>query len=152
MELRFFSPVAEEAVAAEVLGDVRSPDRLSLVLETCPPADVEIVGHAEFARFPNDRTRAEVGFLIADGFQGRGAGTILLRELARRARAVGVATFAALLLSENMAMRDVFTGAGFPFRLEFNGSETRIELDIRSEGTARWEGVVPRDSSLPAVT
>ena len=43
----------------------------------------EIVGQASFDRLAPDR--AKVGFTVADSFQGRGVGTLLLKRLAEAA-------------------------------------------------------------------
>lgn len=51
-----------------------------------------------------DRVRpeeAEVAVVVEDAWQGRGLGRILVRNLARRARTVGVERFVASMLPEN---------------------------------------------------
>jgi RimJ/RimL family protein N-acetyltransferase len=132
IELRFSAPVRAEAVAQEVLGDTGPGDRLSLLMETLEEVP-RVVGSCECVRYPRETGRAEVAFLIADEFQGRGAGTLLLRDLARRARSVGIRWFTAVVMAENFAMRDVFLQAGFPYRVVWDRPVLLIELDI---GTA----------------
>lgn len=129
IELRFCGPAREDAVAREVLGTVGSEERLSLLMETLEEVP-RVVGNAEYVRYRQDPTRAEVAFLVADEFQGRGASTLLLQDLARRARAVGVRWFTAVVLAENVVMRDVFLRAGFPYRVVCDGPTLLIELDI----------------------
>lgn len=133
LELRFFSAMNPETVAAEILAEPPNPDRVSVVLETVDPPTPRILGHAEYVRFPADRTRAEVAFLIADDVHGHGAATILLRQLAHHARAAGIRRFSAVVLNENQAMRDVFMNAGFPYTILFERAEALVELDIREE-------------------
>jgi GNAT superfamily N-acetyltransferase len=133
LQLRFFSAVRPEAAATELLGRGPTAHRLSVVLEAFDGTIPQIVGHAEYVRFPAKESRAEVAFLVADQYQGRGAGRLLLLHLARRARAAGIRTFTAVVLSENQAMRDVFTESGFPYGVVCDGTETLIELDIREE-------------------
>lgn len=129
IELRFGSPMREETVAEELLG-LRTPDaRVSLVMETVAP-DPHVVGSAEFVLYRREPSRAEVAFLIEDDFQGRGAATLLLHELARRARADGVRWFTAFVLQENVAMSDVFVHSGYPYRVVRDGPQWIIELDI----------------------
>jgi acetate---CoA ligase (ADP-forming) len=133
LELRFFSAVHPESIVDEIVGGPFAPDRVSLVLETVGSTPSRIVGHAEYIRFPADPSRAEVAFLIADDFQGHGAATLLLRQLARIAREAGIRTFSAVVLNENQAMRDVFTRAGYPYTLLFEREEALLELDIREK-------------------
>lgn len=142
LELRFFSAVTAEVVAGEILEGKVWPDRLSLILETVDPRPPQIVGHAEYVRSPQDGTRAEVAFLIADHHQGQGAGTLLLRQLARWARKAEIRTFDAVVMAENRAMLDVFTGAGFPNITVWEGTEARVELDIARD---------PRSALVPVI-
>lgn len=137
LELRFFSAVSLEAAVQEVLGS-RSPgpDRVSLVVETAGATEPEIIGHAECVRSPVDAERAEAAFLIADAFQGRGAGTLLLRALAAAARRRGVRRLEAVVLGENRCMLDMFTGAGYPHTTRWLGSEAHVEIDIDREPPA----------------
>jgi len=129
IELRFSGPVRAEAVAREVLGDSGPDERLSLLAETLEEVP-RVVGNGEYVRYRREPDRAEVAFLIADEFQGRGAGSLLLHDLARRARAAGIRWFTAVVMAENVAMRDVFLRAGFPFRVVCDGPVLLIELDI----------------------
>ncbi|MGA8302551.1 MAG: GNAT family N-acetyltransferase [Thermoplasmata archaeon] len=129
VELRFAGPAREEAVTREILGSPRSNDRLSLLMETLEEVP-RVVGNAEYVQYRQDPTRAEVAFLVADAFQGRGASTLLLHDLARRARAVGIRWFTAVVMAENIVMRDVFLRGGFPYRVVFDWPTILIELDI----------------------
>ena len=74
-------------------------------------ADREIVGVARFDRV-DDSTDAEVAFVVADSWQGRGLGTRLFEHLARRARDVGIDRFVADTLAHNRPMLAVFHHAG----------------------------------------
>jgi acetyl coenzyme A synthetase (ADP forming)-like protein len=57
--------------------------------------------------------RAEVAFEVADQYQGRGIGTLLLEHLAAIARANSIDTFEAHVLGENNRMLQVFDTSGF---------------------------------------
>jgi acetate---CoA ligase (ADP-forming) len=129
IELRFCGPAQSEAVTREVLGGSGTEERLSLLMETLEVVP-RVVGNGEFVRYLKEPERAEVAFLIADEFQGRGAGTLLLHELARRARSVGIRWFTAVVMAENFTMREVFLQAGFPYRVVSDGPVMFIELDI----------------------
>jgi RimJ/RimL family protein N-acetyltransferase len=57
--------------------------------------------------------RAEMAFMVADAWQGRGVGSILMRHLVKIAREAGLKQLTAEVLSENAAMRKVFGKFGF---------------------------------------
>jgi RimJ/RimL family protein N-acetyltransferase len=65
------------------------------------PASSAIVGVARYVRLSSQRRTAEVAVTVADDWQGRGVGTILLSCLAGRARDEGIHRFEAQALSEN---------------------------------------------------
>ena len=129
IELRFCGPVPEDVLTRELLGASESEHRLSLLMETLEEVP-RMVGNGEFVRYRQDPSRAEVAFLVADEFQGRGASTLLLQDLARRARSAGIRWFTAVVMAENFRMRDVFLRAGFPYRVVCDGPTLLIELDI----------------------
>ena len=106
---RFFG-AANLDWAARWSTDVDYLDRFGLVAESGDPADV--VAHAAYVRI--DADRAEVAFLVADAWQGRGISTILLADLAEVAAQRGISTFVAEVLPHNYRMIDVFRESGFP--------------------------------------
>ena len=109
---RFFSiPDLNWVTAWSV--DVDYADRFELVAESGSPR--EIVAHAAYIR--EDAERAEVAFLVADAWQGRGISTILLAPLAGFAAEHGITTFAAQVLPANHRMIEVFRESGFPVAL-----------------------------------
>ena len=57
--------------------------------------------------------RAEVAFVVIDGYQGQGLGARLMRHLAGIARDAGLTELTAEVLPENTAMRKVFNKFGF---------------------------------------
>jgi acyl-CoA synthetase (NDP forming)/RimJ/RimL family protein N-acetyltransferase len=83
---------------------------------------------------------AEVAFVVADGHQGRGIGSVLLEHLAEAAREVGIRRFEALVLAENTQMMRVFLDAGYKPSRQFDGSEVTLEFDITA--TALTEKVM----------
>jgi GNAT superfamily N-acetyltransferase len=70
----------------------------------------DIVGVARYDRF--DETDAEVAFVVADAWQGRGLGTVLLDHLADQASSAGVKRFVADTLAENRTMLHLFARRG----------------------------------------
>ena len=56
---------------------------------------------AGMARLARDGSAAEVAFEVADAYQGRGIGSILVRELAADARAAGIRELVATVCGDN---------------------------------------------------
>ena len=70
------------------------------------------VADARFVRSENAPAVAEVAFLVADAYQGRGIGTFLIDALSVAAQVGGVERFTARLLSENLPMRKILDRYG----------------------------------------
>src|SRR5439155_5033776 len=94
-------------------------DKVALVA-TLGQGDAEkIIGVGRYAVItaaPDGVRRAEIAFAVADEYQGRGVGTLLLERLAPLARANGISEFEAEVLGENNRMLDVFGHSGFVVR------------------------------------
>jgi acetate---CoA ligase (ADP-forming) len=112
LELRFFGPVRPEMATAELEECECPPDRLSLAAELATDPR-KFIGQAEYVRDGPKSTSAEVAFVVAERFRGRGVATLLLHHLAEAARAVGIERFHATVQGPNSAMLEVFRGAGF---------------------------------------
>jgi acetate---CoA ligase (ADP-forming) len=89
----------------------------------------KIVALASYSRL-RDPHVAEVAFAVADELQGRGVGTRLLEQLAKRAAAVGIERFLAYVLAENTAMLRVFRDAGFEIARSRDGGEVEVQFPI----------------------
>ena len=93
------------------------------------------------ARYVRDRDRpesAEVAVAVADGWQGNGVGTLLLRRLVDRAREEGIRRFTALMLADNEPMAHLLGGIG----------ETRV-LDA-GQGAVELAVALPQSDWAPA--
>jgi acyl-CoA synthetase (NDP forming)/GNAT superfamily N-acetyltransferase len=105
--LRFFA--INRRVADRYLTSLARPsddDHVALVAE----AGGRVVATAGWERVADDT--AEVALLVADAHQVRGIGTLLLEELARRARFHGIRRLVADVLPENRRMLGVFAASG----------------------------------------
>lgn len=89
----------------------------------------EIVGVARFERL-KDATEAEVAFVVADGWQGRGLGSAMFADLVERAIAAGVRTLVADTLAGNARMLAVFRHAGLPVSTRIDGSVLHLRMDL----------------------
>jgi len=72
----------------------------------------EIVGGGRYVMLQPGR--AEAAFTVADQYQGRGLGTVLLRHLAAIAGGAGIHELVAEVLPDNTPMLEVFKNSGFP--------------------------------------
>jgi acetate---CoA ligase (ADP-forming) len=133
---RFFGAADLERVTSWSL-DVDYADRLGLVAETGSPS--RIIAHAAYVRI--DEHRAEVAFLVADSWQGRGISTIMLAHLAAAADRHGIITFTAEVLPANHRMIDVFRQSGFPIKTRVTRDAIEIELptSLSADAITRFE-------------
>lgn len=123
---RFFS-FHPELTSAEVqhFTHVDHRDREALVAV----ADDEIVAVARFDRLP-EIVEAEVAFVVADSWQGRGLGSLLFDRLVELARVVGVERFVADTLTHNRRMLAVFRHAGLPITERVEEGVVRLTLQL----------------------
>jgi len=127
---RRFFVVRRTLSAAEVtrFTNVDHVDREALV--ALNGADIVAVGRYDLLA---DSLDAEIAFVVADDWQGEGIATYLLKQLARRARAVGITRFVADTLSENYGMRDVFIRSGLPASSKAEADVVRVVLNLGRE-------------------
>jgi RimJ/RimL family protein N-acetyltransferase len=95
------------------------------------------VGIARYIRQAGDPQAAEVAVTVVDDWQRLGLGTVLLAQLADRARAAGIHRFTALVATENEA--------GIRLARRMNAEFVRREADtleyaitLRPADTRRW--------------
>jgi len=74
--------------------------------------------------------RAEVAFTVRDGWQRRGNGTYMLRNLITSALRNGISGFTAEVLRENRPMRSVFHNSGCKITTRLEGGIYHYELDF----------------------
>jgi GNAT superfamily N-acetyltransferase len=103
-------------------------DRLALIAED----GGKIVGVGRYDR-RDERSEAEVAFVVADEWQGLGLGRILLRRLADAAKRNGIDTFVADTLAENRAMLEVFRLSGFAVETSSRHEIVHVRISIISE-------------------
>ena len=147
----FFDGLSEEAwymrfhggarsdVAARAAVQAGGGDRVTLIARL----EGRAVAVAGFDGLREPRA-AEVAFAVADDFQGRGAGTRMLEQLAAIAADRGIRRFDAEVMFSNQAMLGVFEGAGFAVRRQASYGEVTVSLDI-TPSEAAWERIEERD-------
>ncbi|HVX43850.1 MAG TPA: GNAT family N-acetyltransferase [Mycobacteriales bacterium] len=88
-----------------------------------------IVGMATY-HLLDTPTSAEVSLIVADDYQAKGIGTLLLEHLVSAGRRHGVTLFVAEVLSENSPMIDVFSHAGLSPVLTRHGSTISLKIPL----------------------
>jgi GNAT superfamily N-acetyltransferase len=96
------------------------------------------VAIARFVADSDDPERAEVAVTVADDWQRRGLGKILLGRLADRAREEGVRRFTALVSTDNRNMRVLLSRIEPPATLHHVGDGlAEYEIEIAPKGLGR---------------
>ena len=136
---RYFAALGDDQLALEARRQSRVDHARTFGLVATVGHEERVVGHAEYDVMPNDR--AEVGFAIADEYQGQGLGTILLGQLAQVASAHGIVVFEATVLPANYQMLGVFRESGFPVTVTPAPSEIGVEfpIELTPDALARYE-------------
>ena len=99
-------------------------------------ADGHVVAHACFVPEPTAE-RAELAFAVADAWQGRGIGTLMLAHLAQLAEAAGVVTLTAFVHPDNHRMLGVLRDSGFAMDVRAEPGLLEIELPAQLSAAAR---------------
>ncbi|MBV8987127.1 MAG: GNAT family N-acetyltransferase, partial [Solirubrobacterales bacterium] len=145
----FLEGVSEESIGFRFFGlpnldwvadwsvDVDYADRFALIAETGSPSS--IIAHAAYVRM--DAKRAEVAFLVADAWQGKGISTVMLAHLAEVAEQHGISSFEAEVLPQNHRMVQVFRDSGFPVDMRATPGSIWIEVptSLSPDAVARFE-------------
>jgi acetyl coenzyme A synthetase (ADP forming)-like protein len=134
---RFFSGAADLARAGQMMAEVDYRTRYGLL--AFRGQDHRPVGHGVYLGL--DPATAEVAFAVADEFQGRGLGTILLAHLAETAGENDIATFRAEVMPSNRRMIDMFRESGFPVEIESSRDGLGVEFptSLTPDAIARFE-------------
>lgn len=133
--LRFYCLQNSAGLAAEAHREANLDHAFGLV--ACSGEHERVVGHAFYVAI--DEQRAEVAFTIANDFQGRGLGTILLGQLAEVAAANGIRVFEADVVAANHAMLHVFRASGFPLEVSANAGQLQVVFPTSFTDEARQQ-------------
>jgi acetyltransferase len=110
---RFMNTLRE--LSPEMLNRFTHPNparEIALVALTNEPGESRQIGVARCVTDPN-RDSAEFAVVVADAFQGRGLGSLLMRELIDRARNAGLRQIEGLVLATNHRMLELMSSLGF---------------------------------------
>jgi acetate---CoA ligase (ADP-forming) len=123
--MRFGAPVDRKELTRRLL-----PGEGGFVLAAL--RDANVIGLASYDR---KGEKADVGVVIAEAFQNRGLGTILLGELAQSANREGIALFEASVAPDNVAMVRVLHDFGFPTSTRIEPGVLKVEFPTSIELT-----------------
>ena len=98
--------------------------------------DGPVIADARFIRDEDDPASAEVALTVADAYQGRGIGTLLLGALAVAARVDGIERFHARVLSDNPPARAL-------------GDKVNARWEHEEPGVVTTTGEIPHFRDVP---
>jgi len=143
---RFFRMMPELSVRdAERFTHVDYVNRMALVATESEADDAPILAVVRYDRVAE--RRAEVAFVVADQWQGKGISTALLLMLAAYARARGFAELVAITMGTNVRMMEVLRHCGYPSHSRCGDGDMEVCLDITAEPVALGSPIhfVPRN-------
>jgi acetate---CoA ligase (ADP-forming) len=134
---RFFAAVTNADSSIQRMVNVDYTSSYGLVALAGPKE--QVVGHAMYVE--TQPRKAELALAVADAYQGRGLGTILLGQLAEAAAAAGLDVLEAVVRPENHNMLEMLRESGFPVQARSEPGEVHAELptEIGPEGIRQFE-------------
>ena len=128
---RFFHPIRE--LSSAELRAVTEPDfrdQVALAMTVVDEAGERLIAEGRFVRIASVPDCAEVGLTVADEYQHRGAGTLLLRHLVALARSIGIRKLIADVLEGNEAMIELVASSRLPVRQTAEHGICRVVLEL----------------------
>ncbi len=126
IRLRFFTPHPHlSTTELERFSNVDHVEREALIALH----DEAIVGIGRYDHIESSRV-AEVAFVVADAWQGRGVASALLQRIRAFAVRSGVTVLEADTLGENQSMRHVLTRGGRTFQQSWDHGVVHLEIPI----------------------
>ena len=122
--LRFFTNVRDRLLAAEAHREASVDYVHTFGLIALTGGEERVVGHALYTAIDDDH--ADAAFAVADHYQGRGLGTMLVGQLAQAAAANGIQVFEADVLASNHKMLGVFRRSGFPIQVTVTTGQLHV--------------------------
>ena len=109
IQRRFLSPKPKfSRTELRYLTEVDGWDHVALVAESPTQPGRRLIGVARYVRDPEHPDSAEAAIVVADDFQRRGLGSLLVEELGQRALMRGVSRFTATMAGDNVPAQKLF--------------------------------------------
>jgi GNAT superfamily N-acetyltransferase len=127
---RFLSPITlpNDALVKRLV-DIDHHDRDALIALD----ERGIAGIARYGADPSGKDH-EVAVVVADDWQGRGLGSLLLRRLAHIARMRGIASFHATMLGDNRRAQALVLGLSPRTSMHFEDGYLEADIPLRPTG------------------
>src|SRR5438876_2112125 len=134
---RFFSFRRLLPEEAHALANVDDRRRMAVVAEVDDGQEPELIGVARYGP-SNEGTTADIGLVVADGWQGLGLGSLLLEEILHAGEQRGIHEFSAYVLTANRRA------------LRLLSRQTEIERRTAGSGVTSVVFSRPADSAFEA--
>jgi RimJ/RimL family protein N-acetyltransferase len=133
--LRMFSPKREMSESdLRGLTEIDFDTVVGLVAVVKEKDRLMIVGGGRYVRMgPAAPDAAEVAFLVDDGHQGAGIGSLIFKHLITIARASGIMRFEAEVLPTNDGMLRLFERSGLTVTKTMARDSVHITIDLKTE-------------------
>jgi RimJ/RimL family protein N-acetyltransferase len=104
---------------------------VALVTEIEKNGERSLIGACRYVAIDeNDPPRrAEVAFTVFDAWQGKGLGKLLFKHLVDIGKSMGIGRFEAVVLSENVGMRKIFSSVGLK-KVNIRSDVREVHFDI----------------------
>lgn len=116
---------------ARRLTDVDYSARLALVAEAETPDGLELAAVARYEPTARADT-VEVAFVVQDGWQNKGLGTVLFQDLLEAAQARGFRRFSAYVLASNRRMLDLISRFGKIVERKLDQGVVEVSFTLRA--------------------
>jgi GNAT superfamily N-acetyltransferase len=127
---RFGAPVKDlSSSQLRYLTEIDYVDHMAWIALDPEEPDRPALGVARYVRLAEPPNVAEAAVVVADTYQGRGLGTILLGMLGVAASTNGITKFRAYVVTDNRPMLEILRDLGGHVELEEPGLY-RVDLDI----------------------
>jgi RimJ/RimL family protein N-acetyltransferase len=150
---RFLGAVSELAPARlKHLTQMDRPGEMTLLACAETREEPQMIAEAVLVKAPNSQ-RCEIALSVADAWQRKGVGTLLLRNLECRASMLGADFLFGDVLRTNTAMKCLARRAGFSIQTPFTDArlvEIAKDLSIRQSGSPCMAGKMPQGQTSAA--
>jgi acetyl coenzyme A synthetase (ADP forming)-like protein len=133
---RYFAGTPPKQAVEQLLRPASPSEHLVLLVCTGEPGAEQIIAVGEYTREEPGGDTAEVAFLVADAYQGRGLGTALLERLALIAARQGIRSFRAYTQARNRRMLEVFRQSGFDVYETPRADEVEVRFALEPSETS----------------